>query len=199
MKEERALPFEVRIEGEEGQPLKVIGNGAVYNKRSQDLGGFVEIIREGAFRDTLEDDHEIKAFYNHDPNQVLGTTSSEPPLKIRDGKGGLNYEVEIPDTSYGRDLVENLKRKNVRGSSFAFRTLEDNWYKDDKGETVRELLSVELLELGPVTNPAYIPTAAQLRNLEEQRDEFNEFIEAVDKMADIKAESRKRKAKLLRV
>ena len=189
--EKRALPFEVRMEEESN---RIIGAGAVYNKRSQDLGGFVEIIRAGAFTGSLEGGREIKAFYNHDPNQILGTTKSDPPLTVRDSDDGLVYDVEIPDTSYGRDLRENLKRKNINGSSFQFRTLEDNWYKDDEGVTVRELLSAELIEVGPVTNPAYLPTTAQMRSLYDKKEEFE------SRDAEIKQkEEERQKAKQRRI
>jgi len=192
MLEKRDFPFEVRMEEEQN---RVIGAGAVYNKRSQDLGGFVEIIREGAFTPSLEGSRDIKAFYNHDPNQILGTTESDPPLQIRDGKDGLLYEVEIPDTTYGRDLRENLKRKNVKGSSFQFRTVEDNWYKDDLGVTVREIIAAELFELGPVTNPAYLPTTAQMRSLCDKRDEFESVAAAQKEHREAKERARQRRIK----
>ena len=197
--EERAIPFEVRIESAEGKPSKVTGTGAVYDRRSQDLGGFVEIIRRGAFKDSLEDGREIKSFYNHDPNQVLGTTTSEPPLKIRDTKEGLNFTVEIPDTSYGRDLQENLRRKNVKGSSFAFRVLDagENWYRDDKGMTVREITAAELFELGPVTNPAYLPTTAAVRSLEEQKDSHIPALRAHEQELEIAQRARARRKREL--
>ena len=192
--EKRALPFEMRMETAE-DVTRVIGAGAVYNKRSQDLGGFFEIIREGAFKRSLESGREVKSFFNHDPNQVLGTTESEPPLTITDDKRGLMYEVEIPDTSYGRDLRENLKRKNVKGSSFQFRTIEDNWYKTDAGETVRELISAELFEIGPVTEPAYLPSTSELRTLKDGKDEFEAREAEVKQKEEEKEKARRRRMK----
>lgn len=192
--EERAFPFEVRMETADDS-TKIIGAGAVYNKRSQDLGGFFEIIREGAFKNSLEEGREIKSFYNHDPSMVLGTTASEPPLVINDDKRGLHYEVEIPDTSYGNDLRENLKRKNVTGSSFSFVATDDNWYKDDSGATVREIIAAELFELGPVTNPAYLPTSAQLRSLQDKKDEFESVAAAQKEHREAKERARQRRIK----
>ena len=192
--EKRALPFEMRMETAE-DVTRVIGAGAVYNKRSQDLGGFFEIIREGAFKRSLESGREVKSFFNHDPNQVLGTTESEPPLTITDDKRGLMYDVEIPDTSYGRDLRENLKRKNVKGSSFQFRTIEDNWYKDDAGVTVREIISAELFEVGPVTEPAYLPSSSELRTLKDGKDEFEAREAEVKQKEEERQKAKRRRMK----
>ena len=192
--EKRAFPFEMRMETAEDS-TRVIGAGAVYNKRSQDLGGFFEIIREGAFKRSLESGREVKSFFNHDPNQVLGTTESDPPLTITDDKRGLLYDVEIPDTSYGRDLKENLKRKNVKGSSFQFRTIEDNWYKTDAGETIRELISAELFEIGPVVDPAYLPSTSELRTLQAQKEEYDAMNEELRKHAEEKEKAKQRRIK----
>lgn len=170
----RVLPIEdaeLRVEGEGDAPKKIRGFGVVYNKRSQDLGGFVEIIRPGAFKTSLESGKELKSFFNHDPNFVLATTRSEPPLIIRDRPGGIEYEYEIPDTSYGKDLEKNIAARRVVGSSFAFRTIKDNWYEDGSTQ-VREVLEAELFELGPVTNPAYLPSSVSVRSTKEVYDNF---------------------------
>ena len=194
MKEIRALPFEVREKaGEEIQ--KVVGSGAVYNKRSQDLGGYVEIIRPGCFKRSLESGREIKSCYNHDDSKTLGSTEGDPPLVIRDTDKGVEYEVEIPDTTYGRDLKENLRRKLVRGSSFAFRTIEDNWYKDDKGQVVRELVDAELIELGPVNNPAYLPTEASLRALNDVYESKVSQMQAQEGNLQIEREAQARRVR----
>lgn len=193
--EKRAFPFEMRMETAEDGNAKVTGAGAVYNKRSLDLGGFVEIIREGAFTRSLEEGREIKSYFNHDPNQVLGTTESDPPLNIEDGKRGLNYEVEIPDTSYGRDLRENLKRKNVKGSSFQFKTIEDNWYKDDEGVTVRELVEATLFEVGPVSDPAYLVANSELRTLQDKKSEFESRDAEIKQKEEERERAKKRRMK----
>jgi uncharacterized protein len=192
--EKRALPFEMRMETAE-DVTRVIGAGAVYNKRSQDLGGFFEIIREGAFKRSLESGRVVKSFVNHDPNQVLGTTESDPPLTITDDNKRLFYDVEIPRTSYGSDLRENLKRGNIKGSSFQFRTIEDNWYKDDGGATVREIISAELFEVGPVTDPAYLPTVSELRTLKDGKDEFEAREAEVKQKEEEKEKARRRRMK----
>ena len=71
--EKRALLCEVRAEEtEEGQPARIVGHGAVFNKRSDMiLGMFKEEIAPGAFDDVLGDD--VRALFNHDRNFVLAS------------------------------------------------------------------------------------------------------------------------------
>jgi uncharacterized protein len=197
-RELRDLKFEVRMEETEGQANNVIGHGVVYDRRSEDLGGFVEIVRKGAFDKALESGDEIKSFYNHDPSMVLATTSSEPPLKIRNNKANLSYEAEIPNTSYGKDLAENLRRKNVTGSSFAFTVTDDDWFKEKDGTVVREIKEAKLFELGPVTNPAYLPTTAAVRSLKNQKEEFDSSLRAQEEKKEQDEESKRARARRLR-
>lgn len=165
--EVRALPLtEIELREEDGKGAVLKGQGIPYNKRSQPIGNFIEIIKPGAFTKSLKRGHEIKAFINHDPSMVLATTESKPPLKLSEAKDGVRYELEIPDTSYGEDLQKNVAAKRVKGSSFAFGTVLDRWRQDADGTNIREVLEAELYELGPVTNPAYLETGVQMRSAE---------------------------------
>lgn len=174
---------EVRAEGE-GSATKIKGFGVVYNKRSQDLGGFTEIIRPGAFRAALDNGVEMKSFFNHDPNYVLATTKSDPALIIRDRPGGIEYEFDVPDTSYGQDLAKNIRSRRVTGSSFSFRTIKDNWYMDGKTQ-MREILEAEIFEMGPVTNPAYLPSTADVRSTKDVYDSYTTELRAQQQAVEI--------------
>jgi len=175
---------------------RVTGLGIVYDTETELWPGFMEKIRSGAFSDSvqeaLEGKRNIKSFYNHDPNQVLATMESDPPLMLQERDGGVMYDAEIPSTSYGNDLRENLKRKNVKGSSFAFGVFEngDIWTEDENGIIHREVIKGELYELGPVTNPAYLPANASLRSTKEA---YQEFVQA-NKRYEL--ENKKRKLEL---
>lgn len=172
--EKRALACEVRAEIEEGQPARIIGHGAVFNKRSDMIMGmFKEEIAPGAFDDVLGDD--VRALFNHDANFVLGrTTSSTLALSI--DAEGLRYEITPPDTQTVRDLVlAPLSRGDITGSSFAFRVANDGdeWREDEDGLIVRTINRFSrLLDVSPVTYPAYPDAGAAARSLEARCNEI---------------------------
>lgn len=158
---------EVRMEpGQEGEPAKIVGYAAKFNSRSQNLGGFVEVIAQGAFDEVLEDD--VRGLFNHDRNFVLGRRAAGT-LRLEVDEVGLRYEITVPDTQTIRDLVlAPIQRGDVTGSSFAFRVPSDgaNWDEDEDGMVVRTITRFSrLLDVGPVTYPAYLDTEASARSL----------------------------------
>ena len=172
--EKRALACEVRAEIEEGQPARIIGHGAVFNKRSEMIMGmFKEEIAPGAFDDVLGDD--VRALFNHDANFVLGRTRSST-LALSIDAEGLRYEITPPDTQTVRDLVlAPLSRGDITGSSFAFRVAQDGdeWREDEDGLIVRTITRFSrLLDVSPVTYPAYPDAGAAARSLEARCSEI---------------------------
>jgi uncharacterized protein len=139
------------------------GYAAVYNRFSLPLreGGsaFREVIRPGAFDRILarqRGKQDVVALLNHDSNMILGRTSSGT-LELSSDEKGLRYTVTPPDTQVGRDTLELVRRRDLRGSSFAFAVTEagQNWSSDDQG-AVREIRDVSLLaDVSVVLTPAY--------------------------------------------
>lgn len=143
------------------------GYAAMFNRLSQNLGGWVEQVDPGAFTKSLADATPVMCRYNHDNNLLLGTTEAETLRLVVDGTG-LLYDVDVPDTSTGRDTRELARRGDVRYSSFAFYTLADEWSLTDQGFPLRTLLSVQLVDVAPVNNPAYRDTTVAARSLQER-------------------------------
>ena len=52
-------------------PPRIVGHAALFDRLSDDLGGFRERIRPGAFAASLVAD-DVRALFNHDPNVILG-------------------------------------------------------------------------------------------------------------------------------
>lgn len=156
-------PFELRAAPD--GPGKLGGYAAVFNRLSQNLGGFVERVDPGAFTKSLADDLPVMARYNHDGNWLLGTTESHTLRLSVDGTG-LPYEIDLPDTQAGRDVATLASRGDLRFSSFAFETIEDEWSVTDQGFPLRTLLAVRLIDVAPVNNPAYRDTTTGLRSLQ---------------------------------
>ena len=160
---------EFRMEHAEQNGNTIRGYAAVYNSDSEWMGGFYEQIETGAFDDVLEND--VRAYFNHDENLLLGRVSSGT-LRISTDKRGLFYEVDLPNTTYANDLVELMKRGDVNQSSFAFLIEKDRW-EQRGGTTYRIIEKVSrLLDVSPVSQPAYPDATSELkRDLETETKE----------------------------
>jgi len=161
----------VELRSEDGQPTRLVGH-VVYNRWSQDLGGFVERVLPGAFTKTLLEG-DIRSLFNHDPNIVLGRKAANT-LVLTDQAAALRYEVTPADTQTIRDLViEPMRRGEVTGSSFSFRTVRDEWrapedsdnHHKSAGLWERDLTEAQLFDVGPVTFPAYVQSDSAVRSL----------------------------------
>ena len=150
---------EFRMESMEHNGDVVRGYAAVYDSDSEFMG-YYEQIEKGAFDDVMNDD--VRAYYNHDENYLLGRVSSGP-LRIGTDKRGLYYEVDLPNTTYANDLVELMKRGDINQSSFAFLIGQDRWEERD-GKTYRIIEKVSrLIDVSPVAMPAYQMATSELK------------------------------------
>jgi len=103
-----------------GDRMSVSGYAARYNVLSHMLKpGFKERIASGAFDRVLATKPDVVALFNHNPDQVLGRTTSGT-LRLNADKVGLAFELDLPNTTIGRDVYESVKRNDLNGCSFAF-------------------------------------------------------------------------------
>jgi HK97 family phage prohead protease len=170
--EARFLAMPVKIEKRnagETESRSIVGYGAVFNTLSENLGGFREKIAPGAFDTVLNDD--VRGLINHNPGHVLGRTASGT-LRLSIDAQGLRYEIDPPDTQYARDLLVSMERGDVKESSFRFFVDEDKWEEDVEGRIIRTIIKFSrLLDVGPVTYPAYPDASAAQRSLEQWQKE----------------------------
>lgn len=151
-------------------PGTLTGYAAVFNSRSEEIFGFYEIIKPGAFRATLGDGHDIYALADHDVRMRLARTKLGT-LKLAEDEKGLKTEIALPDTDLGKRIWAEAQQGLLDAMSFGFVTVTDNWHKED-GKVVRELHEVELFEVSPVTWPAYPATSIAPA----ARDRFNALV-----------------------
>lgn len=141
-----------------GDGTTLVGYAAVFDAPSEPLP-FTEVVRRGAFADTL--DKDVRLLIDHDGVPLARTTSGT--LRLSEDDTGLRVEADLdaanPDA---QRLMSALSRGDVSQMSFAFKTLRDNWSADRRE---RELLAVDLFDVSVVTFPAYEQTSAELRSL----------------------------------
>jgi uncharacterized protein len=163
--ESRATPSPVELRSAESR--RVGGLGAVFGKPSQNLGGFIEVVEPRAFSKAEGDGFSgVVARYEH--KDLLGTVAAQT-LRLSVDSRGLDYEVDLPDTTAGNDVLALTRRGDLRNSSFSFQVYDQD-FTHENGTTVRHLTSVRLIDVAPVTIPAYPDATLALRSLAVQFD-----------------------------
>jgi HK97 family phage prohead protease len=150
---------ELRIEDpkEKGGPPVITGLGVPYNAPSEDLGGLREVFKPGTCRN-LQDDIFIDV--EHDPGRKLGRTSAKT-ANVQDDPKGLRVSVTVPDTTVGRDTLEEVRNGTLDGMSIAFTDPEDSW--DGHGDAILRTITGANLEAVTLTSyPAFRQTAGSL-------------------------------------
>lgn len=168
--ERRFIPCgsaEVRARTENGK-VGIAGTAAVIGSLSHEMSSrgvrFKERIAPGAFDKVLAQ-ADMRGLFNHNPDFVLGRQKSGTMRVWADDKG-LHYDIpELPQSR--ADVAEAIQRGDVDGNSFSFVVAEGGDKVEFRsGERIRTIYEFEeLLELGPVTFPAYDATRVSSRAL----------------------------------
>lgn len=152
----------------DGESTKIIGYAVRWNQLSNPIWGmFQEQFRKGAFTNRMGD---VYASWQHDEREVLGRTPST--LILSEDDIGLRYEITPP--SWAEKYVETIERGDVRGSSFIFRAIKEEWDETNPEMPVRTVVEADLIEVSPVTKPAYPQSSVGVRSEEDFRKEFEE-------------------------
>lgn len=169
--------LEERAKGDGGN--KITGFAAVYDEFTEirDLWGdtFHERIVKGAFKDTLSDGHDIFALHNHNWNKVIGRTGAN--LVLEDRENGLYFDLVPNQTSLGRDMLEDVRSGLIKGCSFGFRIVDQDWEERD-GTWFRTINKAELSEITLTPIPAYSQTNAEVRSLTPNQEKKQNSITA---------------------
>jgi uncharacterized protein len=158
------FPLEVRQARPE-DPKHIFGYAACFGKLSRKLGGFVEQVDHTAFDESRIDGWpDVVCRFNHKDDLLLGTTYART-LELHVDETGLAYNVEPPQSR--ADILEYCQRGDIRHSSFAFRVFPggDEWGVSEFNYPMRTLVSVQLVDVAPVLDPAYPDSTAAARAL----------------------------------
>ncbi len=179
------------IKAVDDEKMVVEGFALKFNTESNDLGGFVETISPEALENA--DLSDVRCLINHDYNQVLGRTTSETlVLEIREE--GLYFKAQLPNTTYAKDLYENIRLGNISQCSFGFILDEDGdeFEKREDGLFKRTLRKIKsLFDVSIVTYPAYQDTNVEpaLRSIEQIKQEEIEAIKAKEHQEEIRKQT----------
>ena len=177
----------VRVEKREDGSQSIVGYGAVFYN-ADDPGteywlwsDVVERIAATAFDRAINEKHDARGLFNHDPDNLLGRVANATMAISKDAKG-MRYEIQVdPQDPDHQRVLRKIERGDLTGSSFAFYATTVTWReetKDGKTTDVRVIEDLELVDTGPVTFPAYESTTAGVRSAEgreDVRDEWQAF------------------------
>lgn len=157
-----ACPVELRSSSD-GKGRIIGGYALKFDKRSQNLGGYIERIAPTFTNDSRSEGWpDVVCRYNHNDELLLGTTRSGT-LQLSTDDIGLVYEVDCPECR--GDVLEMVARRDVAHSSFAFECTKDEWGVSEENFPQRTLISGRIIDVAPVSSPAYRDTSVAMRSL----------------------------------
>lgn len=156
--ERRNAAVETQIRGN-----RLTGHASVFNSETR-IGDFYEYVAPTFFDRALTERQDTVFQVDHG-GMPLGRTASGT-LALSKDSTGLAFELDVPDTSLGRDVRELSARGDLNAMSFGFTVAEDVWSVRDDGSQLRALTEVaRLYDVSIVTFPAYEGTDVALRAL----------------------------------
>lgn len=165
----------VTVETRDDGKKTITGYGAVFYRDNEPGTEFrlwadvVERIDRRAFDRALSESHDARGLFNHDPSNLLGRVASGT-MRLSVDDIGLRYEIDVPDTQVGRDVVTSIERGDLTGSSFSFTATRQTWTERSDAPDIRMIEDLQLYDTGPVTYPAYQATTAGTRSEGPQED-----------------------------
>lgn len=157
-------PLEVRAAG---TVKTIVGYAAVFNSPTNIGDSWVETIQPGAFSETLASGQDVLALYSHEIERLLGRRSNGTLRLVEDARG-LAVEIDLPDTTDGRDVAVLVERGDLKGMSFGFCVTKQTWDETTAPPT-RTIAAVDLREVTVTADPAYEDTEVGMQELERSR------------------------------
>jgi uncharacterized protein len=156
--------YEIR-ESEAGEKY-IEGYAIEWEKLSSQLGWwkrFKEKFQKGAFDDYLRTDNDTKFLLDHHHEDVLGRTI-KGTLELKSDDKGLWYSLKVPNTTQGKDTLENVRNGNKEHISIGFKMLGEEWDESDENNIIRTVTKANLPEISLTAFPAYPDTSASTRS-----------------------------------
>ena len=140
------------------QKTTLSGYAQKWNVLSSDRGGYRVRLLPGSAKFSTP----TYALYHHEFSQVLGTTQNGT-LRIYPDETGVRVEIDLPDTSVGRDVAALVKRGDVAGMSFAMVSSPKAHETEEDGVTVLNAESYHVDEVTVTPIPAFTETSVGVK------------------------------------
>mgnify|MGYP002780573747 CR=1 FL=1 len=119
--------------------LRFAGYASVFDR--VDRGG--DIVRAGAFRQSLARGAKVPLLWQHQPGKQIGRIEH-----LAEDARGLQVIGRLNDDEFGRQLARELEQGRLSGLSFGYRVRNA-----EQGVSAREIRDLELLEVSLVRRP----------------------------------------------
>lgn len=193
---ERAVTFlPTRSDDESSDDgLTLRGYAAVFDQETEINsweGYFLETISRGAFRKTIRENTPVLQF-DHGRHPLVGSIPIGVIESLSEDDEGLFVEARLSDNWLIEPVRHAIKDRAVKGMSFRFEVIRDEWrdnadklVKEDelasllwnpgeRGPLKRTLKELRVQELGPVVFPAYAGTSVDVRAKEAATDIYKD-------------------------
>jgi len=145
----------------DGDSRTVRGLGVPYGRKSEDMGGWREVIAKGAATNSVAN-NDIALLWQHDQTQPISRVSANrAALVLEERSTGVWFEQDA--SAFTEYQLDKMADGVVHQMSFGFYAEEQTWDEEAK-PVMRTISQMNLLELSPVTFPAYPSTKVALRS-----------------------------------
>lgn len=172
---------QLRMDGTEDTAGEVTieGYAFLFNSRT-DMGWYDEIILPGALTQSELNTMDVRACVNHDPNRVMARWNrGKGNLHLEVDDRGLKYRYQVKESVHPA-FVDNVRSGTISQSSFAFYIDEENWKEKEGENELREIVRFKnILDVAPVTYPAYEDTTVALRSRDKLREDRDKEAETI--------------------
>jgi HK97 family phage prohead protease len=137
--------------------MQIVGTAIVFESESQDLGGFVEIVKYQSVQKSLQRNNDVFLLWQHNTAEPLSRTKTGS-LVLTLTQAGLDFEATLPNSPLGQNAFQAIADGTVDSVSFGFAVEPngDKWIQGSDGKLIRELWDINVLECSPVTWAAYL-------------------------------------------
>lgn len=136
---------------------------------------FNEVVKQGAFKRSLNSGKTIPLLLEHDYEKRLADTAASN-LTLTEDQIGLRFDAEIRD----KEVYNKILNKEINNCSFGFLPIEQEFEEVTDLREKRYLKDLELLEISLVQNPAYAGSLVEVRNMNEASKKLSEEEEKVE-------------------